>query len=432
MKPFNTYLREKDFQAVFNFLTDKTKSENMHSEKYRTLAKPLWKALDEFLKEYKKENYLGAILHSESHTTNPSSFWNKYMEDQITNRQEIYNELDILFSKAMFYTIMDAEYKVEKANDSTEHNPNIENNANNLKTERLNASSLAYTLWCEQVDKGDFRSFILPDSSYCFCCGERFCMEVKGWQPKFLSIEFTNVNGKSKMNYVEPKTCFGNSVEHLEIQFTTGELLVSDWFRIAEFTKVTQEDFDVNSTQGRVLQVKYLLENFNFLSIPSTGSADIFKHGNCFAFGNYDEEYGIPDDTSSYTDEELDAIMEAQSDEVTDGNHTYKSLGYVNSGLRNVTIIEKEQLIAVVAKHEDINNDLEKATAIVEEYLKENSYEIKKLKVKPGTYTVSFSGNWYDFNKQLNDSEKFSPNFEPYFTLKNNLELTKTNKPKMK
>lgn len=412
MNPFNTYLREKDFQAVYNFLTDKTKNENMHSEKYRTLAKPFWKSLHNFLQDYKKENYLGPIVNGESHVTNPSSFWNKYMEGKVTNLQEVTNELDVLFSKAMFYTIMDAERKAE----DTKQDP----------------AKLAYDMWTAQVDKGDFRSFILPDSSYCFCCGERFCMEVKGWQPKFLAIEWSNENGKSKMNYVDPKTCFGNNIEHLEVEFKTGELLVSDWFRIPEFSKVTEEDFDVNSTQGRVAQVKYLLENFNFLSIPSTGSADIFKHGNCFAFGNYDEEYGILDDSSGYTDEELEAIMKAQSDEVTDGDHTYKSLGYVNSGLRNVTIIEKDQLIAVVAKHESVDNDLEKAKEIVEEYLKENSYEIKKLKVKPGNYTVSFCGNWYDFNKNLKDSEKFSPNFEPYFTLKNNQELTKTKKPKMK
>lgn len=414
MNPFNTYFREKDYTILFNFLTDKNKNENMHSEKYRTLSKPLWTALHKFLQDYQKEHNIGAIIHSESHLTNPSSFWNEYMNGKFTNVQDITRGLDDLFSKAMFYAVMDG---VNKAEDHPEG---------------LKASEVAYKIWCDQVDKGDFRSYILPDSTYCFCCGERFCMEVKGWQPTFLSIEFTNEGGRPKMNYIEPKTCFGNNVEHLEIEFKTGELLVSDWFRIEEFSKVTEEDFDVNSSQGRVLQVKYLLENFNFLSIPSTGAADILKNGNSFAFGYYDEEYGIPDYDSGLSKDEVDKIMAARSNDVIEGDKAYKLLGYVNSGLRNVTIIEKDQLIAVVAQHMDINNDVEKAKEIVEEYLDENNYDIKKLKVKPGVYTVSFTGNCHEFSKQLKDSEQFSPNFQPYFTLKNNQELIKTKKMKMK
>lgn len=392
MKHFNQYFTLEQFKEIYTYQNSPKEIDDEWRKNHdKLMNQGILPALDNFLKDYNKEVGLRKITNETGHRTNFGHFWNNYIDQ---NKKEIYEgeylrELDTFIHKTLFYTVYHSG-----AEPATEV-----------------AIQDKYTKFTDTVNSGNFEKFNMSDSHYCFGCGENFCMEVKGWQPQFIkrSLDYNH-----KLQYTVAEPCAVEPIIELSVNFSSGRLLLSDWFRIPQFTNAVDDNHknDVNSSLGRINLTKYHAENFNFIAAPSSGSPYIFQQGDKLVFAQVDEDKpSFKKFTSNYTDH-----------------------GRINSGLRAITIIDEDQLLAIMTKQLG-EEDAKKA---LENYLEENDYEITRVTVTPGTYQFKFSGDCYKFKENLiatgNKEDKFPKAIEPFLIVQNlNLILdNKPKKPKMK
>lgn len=400
MKHFNEYFSFDQFMKVVNATIEKRKEKETNYNpnietpydliRHNNLLVPI----HNFLQDYNKEYGLLPIENGVGHSVNLSYFWDNFRENNInkkgyTKEENIKfdsRELGQLLSKELFFPF----YINEKDIISEE-----------FWQER-------YTTLANQLNEGNFEHFRLPDSCYCFECGANFKLELKNWQPQLLEMVLVHEDQdwwKNKYEYNPAPECAVPHIVNLEVEFPSGNLLVTDWFRMEEFTNTVDlkgafdDKYDVNCALGRIEQSTHYAKDFNFISTPGGGMPNIFKNGNSIIVGNYDEE-----DNSS---------------EVKKFKKSYKKSGRVDCMLRAVTIIDSDQLIKILS----INSDTDTATQLLDSYMKKNKDEIKKLTVTPGTYIFEFSGDHY--NLKNHTEEKFPESIIPFVIVQEKEEYLK-------
>ncbi|HEY6437863.1 MAG TPA: hypothetical protein VIY47_14830, partial [Ignavibacteriaceae bacterium] len=162
------------------------------------------------------------------------------------------------------------------------------------------------------------------------------------------------------------------------ITFKTGDLLISDWFRIDEFTEATKifDLFDIESADGRQKQAACYMNELGFISV-NTGNLNpsIYQKNGVLSF------------CSSADSEDYDYDSNPKE---------FKKIGNVDTELWNVTIIDKQQLIDIIS----ITNP-EKAKELVDRYIQKYSENIVQVKVNPGTFYLYHHGDHYLMEKEF-------------------------------
>lgn len=256
----------------------------------------------------------------------------------------------------------------------------------------------------DRLNAGNFEWFEVPGEYRSHQTGQRLQLEIKDW-----NLTFGTVNHKVKdSTFVPLPSLEAEKISAVEIELKTGHLLIADWFRIDEFTKAVKgRDFDINSARGTLNQIDYYAKEHGFISVFVGNTCPrIFNNGNDIVVGRLDE-----DDYEE--DGEGNEIV--SNDKVNPGD--LKEVGYVCTDLWWATMIEKEQLINLVAK--SLGN--EAATKTVNDYIEERkdkgSSDFTELHVTPGTYTLNFRSSYQDFNNEFSSDDINIGNIEPYFVL---------------
>ena len=237
-------------------------------------------------------------------------------------------------------------------------------------------------------------------NSYGGYCGQRLRLSFKNWAPQY---DVLKIMPDGQINYKEieaPKECLENDVVQLDINFPSGELIITDWLRIKEFSDLVKGDDEwapersLNHTKGRITNTQRYAKLFNFICVSlGNMSPHIFSRGDDLIFGHLQE------------DKSLDkSLMEK---------------GYVCTDFWGVSIIDKEQLIFLLAQKYP-----QEAQKMVDDYINENKGDITLLKVEAGSYQLNFHGNYERFNSFNKDASLSS--IEQCFT------LNKIGTPKMK
>jgi hypothetical protein len=382
----------KDY-IIFNDNSRKDDSCNWHNVKWRQedqkkRDKTFWTPLNNFLKDLLVNKQLEKVIYGEGHNSFFSNAWNQL----IVNGKFIdNNELDSTFYQAVNIII------------------------ENFKDEPLTEDFIKnkYEKFTQRFTQGNFANFELgSDVCKCHECGQSMLLNFKDWQPSYQVFKTMPDGTLNYKELVPPKNCLDKSITELKVNFPTGELLIADWFRIPEFTDTVEyngedkysQERSINYATGRVKSTTDYAEKFNFISVSvGNSSPRIFKQKNTLVFGR--GEY----------DEEKDC-------EIVPKNFVEK--GYVCTDLWAVTIIDKQTLIDIVSKAKG-----EDATEIVEGYL-QTEYGGNTIKVKPGEYTFKFHGNYYEFDKYLNDDN--APKDVEKFLIVSKSEVPLDNKKKNK
>lgn len=390
---FSNYISYEDFKdyILFNENSRKDDSCNWHNVQWRNENKKkkdntFFNPLNRFLQDKLTNKQLNKVVYGEGHNSFFSNAWNELIEDgkPIDN-----NDLDSTFYQAINFIIL------------------------NMKDESLTDDFIQskYKQLTQRFTDGNFADFELgSDVCKCHECGQRMRLNFENWEPSYKVFKTMPDGTLNYKELVPPKNCLDKNITELKVNFPTGELLIADWFRIPEFTDTVEykgedkysEERSINYAKGRVKSTTDYAEKFNFISVSvGNSSPRIFKKGSTLVFGRgkYDEE----------TDEEI-------------APKKFVEKGYVCTDLWAVTVIDKQTLIDIVseAKGED-------ATETVEDYIK-NSYGCNTIKVKPGEYTFKFHGNYYEFDKYLNDES--APKDVEKFLIVSKSELSLDNKKK--
>lgn len=310
MKEFKEYFSLEELQTLLT-------SENKYDE-----MGPLHHALDKFLTE---NNLVKPFSNHNTHRTNFGYYWENYIAGTIEDYQKDRMLGDVI-DKFVFMRIF-YEKDVQKAYD------------------KIN----------EKINQGNFQPFDLGDIFYDFESGENFKMAIKNWEMslvKYIPGETLTSPARFELAKEEPI----QKVLEGQIEFSTGNLIVADWFKIKEFTEAVDKDnhFDVNCEKGRIDQAKYYLDKFNFIHTATWNSSDLYQKGDTFVFTSFDEYFECPEG--------------------------YKEKGHVDKELRALSIIQKEHLMELVGSEQKVND-----------YLEKEPYGVLQLKVTPGTYTFTMA-----------------------------------------
>jgi hypothetical protein len=156
-----------------------------------------------------------------------------------------------------------------------------------------------------------------------------------------------------------------DAISHQTVTFRSGELLLADWFRVEQFTAATKklDHFDIDTERGRALCTGAYAEQFSMVHV---------------FVGNTSPR--------AYLGADGVIVGEWVGDDPDPVN--VRNLGSVPTDLRWVSLIERAQLVAVVAGA----LGQEQAEQLVAEYLA-RSPDVKQIAVEPGEYHLYFHPN---------------------------------------
>ncbi|KVP98132.1 hypothetical protein WJ96_06050 [Burkholderia ubonensis] len=204
----------------------------------------------------------------------------------------------------------------------------------------------------------------------CQTTGLPLCLGFEDWVPQGCYVDV------KKGGFVPIEPLAPPTIQETVLELKTGNLLVSDWFRIKEFTAVTREKhISLESRKGIEESARYLATQFGVVSVfVSNTSPDVYQAGNQLVVGNYYEEDGG----------EVPARL--------------TKVGSVCTDLWAATFVEYETLVELVARSQP-----ETAKQTVDAYLEEHqcdssdAYGLHRISVEPGTYYLYHFGDFEDF-----------------------------------
>lgn len=240
----------------------------------------------------------------------------------------------------------------------------------------------------EEFTQSDLETFVKAlhfpiNQNICSATGTSFRVEFDT-ELNFKLLQWAGLN----QGYIplSEKTTFENKVYESIIEFTSGNLLVNDWFRgpnneFTSFFKNRDLDFDINSTQGRIAQMMHhALSNFVSINVGNT----------------------MP---GVYVDS--DKILVGEGPDLVKGD-IFK--GNVCTDLWNASIIDEDLFLSILEVQ-----GLSRADAVSELQRQKDIWTTMAVKVAPGKYKLSFCGNYHEFSSKFTGSIPY--NHQPYFIL---------------
>ena len=204
----------------------------------------------------------------------------------------------------------------------------------------------SYESFIGRVDNGESR---FNDFDTCSKSGQRIHTDFFDWVPTLLAI----ITGEPVDDCPEIPAIYT-----VDINFPTGDLLISDWFRIDAFNNQTKpaEHYDINTDVGVIATTKWHAEQDFIHVLVSNTSPNIYQDSNTLVIGR-DED----------PDNEAKTSLEAK--------------GRICTDLWWASIIDRNVLENMVGTEE------------VEKLMEDRYYEPHQIKVDPGTYVVEFSAH---------------------------------------
>jgi len=224
---------------------------------------------------------------------------------------------------------------------------------------------------CAAADAGNFEWFDLDTRRACLVTGQDLCVELKGWVPTLGVYDYKNklepfVALKSELPLPQVRS-------HV-INVPSGELLISDWFRIEAFTetvKNSKDDFDINNQTGKHEQTEWYAKKYGFMSVcvGNTCPKLIEREGQIVVASLTESESGLKG----------------------------RQAGYVCTDLWWATAIDRQVLTDIIAT--SIPRD--EAERQVADYLdtKNNHNIVTTLNVRPGQYHVYHTAKPVDMSE---------------------------------
>lgn len=258
--------------------------------------------------------------------------------------------------------------------------------------------------------EGSFEWFWFRSEGACSKTGLRVLVETKGWAP-FLGTLDPSSRGFAPLADTQiPRS----KVEHVVVPVPSGELWINDMFRtpsfIAAFKQATENLPSINEEPGCVARTQALVEQLGLASVfvGNTSPRVVLDRGRLL-FGHLDDGEDGDDDEPM----PLEGATEQQL------------LGYVCTDLWWASMIDKELLLDVMARHQP----REQAELELKAWEDEGFHSLVKVQVPPGTYHLYFSGDpdvfEEKFPEQYADEVGFSSFESPMFLLSPD-ELTPT------
>lgn len=183
------------------------------------------------------------------------------------------------------------------------------------------------------------------------------------------------------------------TVRETELQLKTGNLLVSDWFRIKEFTSLTKgKHISLESRQGIEESARHLAAQFGVVSVCVDNTyPGVFQAGDQVIVGSHYEDDG-----------EIPA--------------RFSAIGSVCTDVWAATFVEYENLVELAGRSLP-----DTAKEVVDAYLAEPvvARHTHRLTVEPGTYYLYHFGDFEDFPEMAkkSGSELDSGHITPFFVL---------------
>lgn len=337
MYNFNEFYSEQEFNKYLNSLNrlrSARKNNSPYKERWEDIsfnnALIFSKSLVVFLQKNIKENFIKSKLITH-HNEQQIIFWNK-----IFNLEEIELSLESNYEGILILSQIFKSLRIffEKEN--------------------------GYKTLCDFINSGNIDGFDLNALNSCRDCGKRFDLKFENWQPIL-------INSKKD----EDINCVNNENTNIKFEIKSEELLISDWFRIDEFTEIVANYDDtlnpsICTQKGKELStLNFLRQGFISIHLGNSNPSVLIKNGNLYC-GEVDHE----------------KIEEKLS-------------GSVSTDLWNVTIIEKQKLIDILSTKLSIQEAINK----VENYINKNN-DIIKVNLDKGIYNLSFNGKYWNFQQK--------------------------------
>lgn len=261
-----------------------------------------------------------------------------------------------------------------------------------------------YDQFVSVIDSGDFDIHALDPDCRCEHCDKKIFAVSKGWQ---MSLQELCMESRA---FKPLKPCIERKIEEVEVEFKTGELLISDWIRIPEFTDSVKynsdhSDVSINASLGRLKSTQYAAKH-GFVTVHVGNTCPyIFQDGNDFVFGHpeYDEDFA-PEDLGD--DEDFEGSLPG-----------HENKGMVCTDLWNVTIIDKTRLVEIVAE----KLGPVEAENVVEKYIEENNPTT--VHVVPGNYRIMFNPTTGSFEYETEGDRPTKTN--TFLTMKKTVQAMK-------
>ena len=248
----------------------------------------------------------------------------------------------------------------------------------------------------------------------CQNSGLRLYVEFNHWVPTLGTIDFSK-GYNAPFVPLAPGQIKPPGIEHVVVDFPTGELLIKDWFRLDAFNQ-TVERARKNEVLNSLEPIAGVVERTNMYAklgfvgvfVGNTSPSIVSREGR-LDVGSTHERYEVVDGEGVYIDSEVS------------GDH----LGSCSTDMWWTTIIDKKVLVDICSA------DQSRATAVaqVEALLEEYEGDVIKVQVPPGKYHLYFSGDPSIFEENFHSPHADLSGFsEPMFTL-SPVELALTPKP---
>lgn len=229
-----------------------------------------------------------------------------------------------------------------------------------------------YASLCDFINEGDITKvdFIISGSDRkCQRCGKDLKVILKKWNPVFIYKDEDSFK------------CLPYENINTEITFKTSKLLISDYFRINEFTNILKESksyhTSLNSESGIISRTEDNISQYNLVTVFTLSTPHIILEDNNLFFGE------IKDSKKGYKLEK-----------------SKNNLGSIFMDMWNVNIIEKEQLIQLIST----KVGLDKSKEIVENYILSEKNNLIECEIEPGKYNLSYNSNFEIFQSKTKDS----------------------------
>lgn len=258
---------------------------------------------------------------------------------------------------------------------------------------------------CRLMEEGTFR-YTDMGNDQCQVTGEYIHYEVRNWKLVPGLLKPGAEGGFSRILVpLEADTLKPPGVEHVEVAFPSGHLLMADWFRFDEFTALAKAaysknaqgyEISINSAQGAATRTQDMAHKLGFVHVCVDNTCpEVWVDGNTLRVG--------------YSNIEFDEYEAEDAPNAPAG----QSPGSFCTDLWWASIIDRQVLLAHLAT---ATGDAGKAEEMLEQYLKDRGNSVLQAQIKPGTYHLYFSGNREDFEAQIAEYEVDFQGFsEPFF-----------------
>lgn len=334
-------MNQPDFRDYFSRDLFEQLTLDKNGKLYDAHAVPAFTA---YLQDMIKANALHPIDHTDGRRINIANSWNRLVQNEANNQAF---DIDLAW---LAVSRMLVRSPLAYAAD-----PVLSKIANKTQSAVEPDVDAKYEKFVADMNSGTFDPFITRGDYRDEVCGQCFTMRITGWKP-----ELGRYERDSGWVPISPRLD-AKPIREAIIELKTGHMLIAPIFDLPGFSAAMKPPFNRHivdeSDEGRLYRNQWC---------ATQGAVNILVG---------DAELAVFEDKGVMVVAEIDPAN-------PDAPSQYWDLAHIASDYRQVTLIEKERLIDIVAAATGPAN----AMAIVDDYIKEN--KVAQFDVAPGSHTL--------------------------------------------